>query len=291
MKRTLTSIEGNTQKLDGGAMFGNAPRALWQRWIAPDEQNRIPLACRCLLIREEDPKRYILIETGVGAFFNPEMRARYGIQESNHCLIDNLAAVGVSHEQIDIVLLTHLHFDHAGGLLSAWQEGEAPHLLFPNARILVGEAQWQRANDPHARDRASYVPEVIQALSKCDRLEIIPEGGQSETLGEGYHLYQSNGHTPGQLVPEVMMPNGPVLFPADMIPGSHWVHLPITMGYDRFPEALIDEKRALLSELVKRDARLVFNHDPDVAIGRVTQDDKGRFTAIDCSPSFESLAV
>ena len=289
MKRTLTSIEGNTQKLDGGAMFGNAPRALWQRWISPDEQNRIPLACRCLLIQEENPKRTILIETGVGAFFSPEMRERYGIQEANHCLIDNLSKLGVSHDEIDIVLLTHLHFDHAGGLLSAWKEGEKPTLLFPNATILVGEVQWQRANDPHARDRASYVPEIINALRECDRLEIIPEGTQSDTLGQDYRLYQSDGHTPGQLVPEVMMPTGPVIFPADMIPGSHWVHLPITMGYDRFPEALIDEKRTLLSEWIKRDARLVFNHDPDVAIGRLVQDEKGRFRATECQPEFIAL--
>lgn len=289
MKRTITSIEGNSQKLDGGAMFGNAPRAMWQRWIAPDEQNRIPLSCRTLLVQEENPKRYILIETGVGAFFSPEMKERYGIQESNHCLIDNLAYAGVNQEDIDIVLLTHLHFDHAGGLLSEFREGEVPHLLFPNAKILVGEKQWQRANDPHARDRASYVPEIMNALKNCDRLEIIPEGAQSETLGEGYHLSQSSGHTPGQLVPEVSMPDGPVVFPADVIPGSHWVHLPITMGYDRYPEALIDEKRELLSDLVKRAGRVVFTHDPDVAIGRVVQDERGRFKVEGCLPSFQQL--
>ena len=175
MKRTITSIEGNSQKLDGGAMFGNAPRAMWQRWIAPDEQNRIPLSCRTLLIQEESPKRYILIETGVGAFFSPEMKERYGIQESNHCLIDNLANAGVNQENIDIVLLTHLHFDHAGGLLSEFREGEMPHLLFPNAKILVGEKQWERANDPHARDRASYVPEVMNALNTGRGLSSFPK--------------------------------------------------------------------------------------------------------------------
>jgi glyoxylase-like metal-dependent hydrolase (beta-lactamase superfamily II) len=116
--RSITSIEGNTQKLDGGSMFGNAPRALWQRWIEPDELNRIPLACRAMLVQESNPKRNILVETGVGAFFSPEMKDRYGIQEPEHCLINNLQAAGVSHEEIDIVLLTHLHFDHAGGLLS-----------------------------------------------------------------------------------------------------------------------------------------------------------------------------
>ncbi len=119
--RTLTTLQGNSQKLDGGAMFGNAPKALWQRWMQPDELNRINLGCRALLVQEDG--RNILIETGIGAFFSPQMKERFGVQESHHVLLDSLAAQGLTHEDIDIVLLTHLHFDHAGGLLSAWQEG------------------------------------------------------------------------------------------------------------------------------------------------------------------------
>jgi len=290
MQRLLSSIEGNSQKLDGGAMFGNAPRALWERWIEPDQLNRIPLACRALLVQELDPKRNILIETGVGAFFSPDLKQRFGIQEQEHCLINNLAAAGVSHQDIDIVFLTHLHFDHAGGLLSAWQEGKSPELLFPNARYLVGEVQWQRANDPHARDRASYVPEMIQLLASSGRLEIIPKGEQSQTLGEGWSLYESGGHTPGQLLPIIDMPDGPVMFPADMIPGAPWVHLPITMGYDRFPEGLIDEKRTVLEELTAKAGRLVFTHDPSIAIGQVSQDEKGRFSVTATQARFVKLA-
>lgn len=290
MQRLLSSIEGNSQKLDGGAMFGNAPRALWERWIKPDELNRIPLACRALLVQELEPRRNILIETGVGAFFSPDMKNRFGIQEQEHCLIDNLAAMGVSHEKIDIVFLTHLHFDHAGGLLSAWEEGKAPELLFPNARYLVGEVQWQRANDPHARDRASYIPEMITLLAASGRLEIIPKGEHSKTLGDGWSLYESAGHTPGQLLPIIEMPDGPVMFPGDMIPGAPWVHLPITMGYDRFPEGLIDEKRTVLDSLVAKNARLVFTHDPVIAIGRLTQDEKGRFSVTKTQEKFERLA-
>src|SRR5688500_15847972 len=105
-------------------MFGNAPRAMWQKWIAPDEQNRIPLACRCLLVRERG--RTILFETGIGAFFDPQMRERYGVVEDRHVLLDNLATHGVAPEQVDVVVLSHLHFDHAGGALTAWREGAAP---------------------------------------------------------------------------------------------------------------------------------------------------------------------
>ncbi|HJU26304.1 MAG TPA: MBL fold metallo-hydrolase, partial [Rhodanobacteraceae bacterium] len=128
----LWSLPGNSQKLDGGAMFGNAPRAMWSKWIAPDEQNRIPLACRCLLATGLDGKN-VLFETGIGAFFEPKLRERYGVVEGRHVLLDSLREAGLSHEDIDVVVLSHLHFDHAGGLLAAWEQGKPPRLLFPNA--------------------------------------------------------------------------------------------------------------------------------------------------------------
>jgi len=294
-RRSLTSLNSNSQMLDGGAMFGNAPKAMWQRWCEPDEHNRIRLACRALLVQEyagEQLMRNILIETGVGAFFSPEMKQRFGVQEAHHCLLESLAEQGLGHEDIDVVLLTHLHFDHAGGLLSAWQPNREPHLLFPRATFVVGEQQWQRANDPHARDRASYIPHLIQALAESGRLERVPEGAEfSPTLGEEYSLHPSSGHTPGQLLPLIPMPEGPVLFAGDLIPGVPWVHLPITMGYDRFPEQLIDEKRRMLERLLASHGRLVFTHDPDTAIGRVQRDERGRFSVCETLPAFSGLSA
>jgi glyoxylase-like metal-dependent hydrolase (beta-lactamase superfamily II) len=273
--RTLTTLTGNSQKLDGGAMFGNAPKALWQRWMPADDLNRIDLGCRALLVQEDE--RNILVETGIGAFFSPELKQRFGVQEERHVLLDSLAAVDLSDADIDIVVLTHLHFDHAGGLLAAWQEGQPARLLFPNARFVSGRRQWQRARQPHARDRASYIPELLDLLEASGRLQLIDETESCELLGPDWCLHWSDGHTPGQLLPEVAMPGGPVVFPGDLIPGAPWVHLPITMGYDRFPEGLIEEKEALLADLVARGGRLVFTHDPEVAMGRVTRDEKGRY--------------
>ncbi|SUD38540.1 MBL fold metallo-hydrolase [Ectopseudomonas mendocina] len=273
--RTLTTLTGNSQKLDGGAMFGNAPKALWQRWMPADELNRIDLGCRALLVQEDE--RNILVETGIGAFFSPELKQRFGVQEDRHVLLDSLAAVGLSDADIDIVVLTHLHFDHAGGLLAAWQDGQPARLLFPNARLITGRRQWQRACKPHARDKASYIPELLYLLENSGRLHLIEETEHCELLGTDWRLHWSDGHTPGQLLPEVVMPGGPVVFPGDLIPGAPWVHLPITMGYDRFPEGLIEEKEALLSDLFSRGGRLVFTHDPDVAMGRLTRDEKGRY--------------
>src|SRR5262245_13871411 len=109
-------------------MFGNAPRAVWERWITPDDRNRIPLACRCLLVR--DAGRTILFETGIGAFFAPSLRERYGVVEPHHVLVESLGAIGITPQMIGTVVLSHLHFDHAGGALAAWREGSPPSLVF-----------------------------------------------------------------------------------------------------------------------------------------------------------------
>jgi glyoxylase-like metal-dependent hydrolase (beta-lactamase superfamily II) len=267
----LFSLIGNSQQLDGGAMFGNAPKALWSRWIAPDQQNRIPLACRCLLVKDLDG-RNVLFETGIGAFFEPTLRERYGVVEPQHVLLDSLAAVGLKHEDIDVVVLSHLHFDHAGGLLAAWEAGQPPRLLFPNARFVVGAEHWRRALDPHPRDRASFIPELQLLLQASGRLELV-EGEFSQALGQAVRFSFSDGHTPGLMLAEV----GGVVFCADLIPGRFWVHLPITMGYDRWPEKLVDEKRVFLEDKLARDVRLFFTHDHDCAVAQVTRDERGRF--------------
>jgi len=284
--RSLTSILGNSQRLDGGAMFGNAPKAMWEKWIPPDDRNRIPLACRCLLV-QEGPRR-ILFETGIGAFFEPALRERYGVVESHHVLVESLAAVGVTPAQIDVIVLSHLHFDHAGGALTAYDSGP-PALVFPNAAYVVGEEAWQRALHPHARDRASFIPGLTDLLAATGRVERVT-GETSTTLGAGYRFHRSSGHTPGLLLGEIAMPDGPVVFAADLIPGVAWVHLPITMGYDRYPELLIDEKTALLGDLIERRGRLFFTHDPVIAMGTVAKDAKNRFHVVDVKPAVANLA-
>jgi glyoxylase-like metal-dependent hydrolase (beta-lactamase superfamily II) len=275
----LFSIEGNTQRLDGGAMFGNCPRGVWERWAPPDERHRITLACRSLLVRETSG-RLVLFEAGIGAFFEPRLRDRFGVQENHHLLISSLREIGIAPEAVDIIVISHLHFDHAGGLLTAWAEGKEPELVFSDARYVVGKDAWERAVDPHPRDRASFIAELQPLLQATGRLELV-DGTTSPTLGDAYSFTFSHGHTPGLMLTRIVSPNGPITFVGDLAPGAAWVHLPITMGYDRYPELLVDEKRDTFARIEREHGWVFFTHDPEVSAGRIERDAKGRYHAVD----------
>ena len=269
----LISLIGNSQMLDAGAMFGNAPKALWSRWTEVDELNRMHIACRCLLAKDFNGQN-VLCETGIGAFFEPKLKQRFGVNEESHILLDSLAEHGLTHEDIDIVVLSHLHFDHAGGLLSAWQEGKDSELLFPNAQFLVSTDHWQRAKNPHPRDRASFLPELNKLLVDSKRMHLVT--GNNHELLPGVFFEYTNGHTPGMMHTIIE----DIVFCADLIPGKAWMHVPISMGYDRFPELLIDEKAQFLNSHLKANHRLFFTHDPDYAVANI-EIIKGRFNTKD----------
>ncbi len=271
----LHSIRGNDQRLDGGAMFGNAPRAVWQKWCPPDERGRISLACRAMLIDEGDRK--VLFETGIGTFFEPSLRDRFGVMQTEHVLLSSLAAVGLKHREVDIVVLSHLHFDHAGGLLTTFEQGMPLELLFPNAQFVASKGSVERARHPHARDKASFIPELLPLLEASERFHIV-DAPELALLGPKYHFDFSDGHTPGMLHATVRGSARSAFFAADLIPGVPWVHTPITMGYDRFPERLIDEKTGLLERFVRDGTHVFFTHDFEVACAKVVKEN-GRFRA------------
>lgn len=265
----LWSVLGNSQKLDGGAMFGHAPKALWTRWIEADDANQIPLNCRCLLI--ETAGKRVLLETGIGTFFEPKFKSRYGIAEDDHRLLTSLAAIGHSHEDIDAVVLSHLHFDHAGGLLTGYEEGREPELLFPNAEFIIGETAFRRAENPHPRDQASFIPALQKLLKDSGRLRLVEGDALSPAVScpylpeDVFRFRFSHGHTPGQMHTEVHGNAHTLLFAGDLIPGEAWLNPAIGMGYDRSAELLSDEKRALFAELAAAGTMVFFTHDPSIA--------------------------
>jgi len=280
MSIRVSSIEGNGQFLDGGSMFGNAPRAVWEKWISPDEQGRIPLACRALLV--EIGSKKILLETGIGSFFDPKMAARFGIQNyGRHILLESLKSLGIDQSEIDFVILSHLHFDHAGGLLPTYEEMEKgkKDIVFTNAKFVVGKNAWKRAVEPHFRDKASFIPGLTELLESSGRL-IIVEGKEGFAVDKRITFFESSGHTPGQLHTLVRGENSSVAFAGDLIPGSSWVHLPITMGYDRYPEKLIDEKKEFYETILPKNGWIFFTHDPKWVAAQVQCDEKGKYSPV-----------
>ena len=275
----FSSIEGNGQCLDGGAMFGNVPRALWSRWQNPDSEGRIQLSCRTLLIEAGELK--ILCETGIGAFFEPKLAERYGVQnKDNHELLKNLSAQGITEEEIDYVILSHLHFDHAGGLLPSYlkiRKGKT-NLCFPKARYIVGKKAFDRACQPHLRDRASFIPGLTDKLKQSGRLTIIETNKLSGVLEKNLSFIFTDGHTPGQM--HIVFENETgqkIFFAGDLIPGRAWVHLPITMGYDRWPEKLIEEKQAIYKQAEEENWLIFFTHDKEIACARIRKNKKGHY--------------
>lgn len=286
----ITSLLGNSQFLDGGAMFGNAPRALWTRWCDSDEKGRIKLSCRSMLVELGDRK--ILCEVGIGAYMSPEMKERYGVAEDTHVLLESLKFANLDCSEITDVVLSHLHFDHAGGLLGSYDSGQKDQLLFDNARYYISKESFDRARSPHLRDRASFIPGLVDKLLDSERLSLIDRETTCESgLPKEFSFVFSDGHTPGMMLPVVSGKSATMIFMGDLVPGEPWVHLPITMGYDRFPEGLVNEKKDLYSRFKHLDWIAFFTHDVNIAGGVLGQSSDNRYRVVERFDSFERFEL
>lgn len=277
MQRRVTSINGAPRKLDGGVLFGSTPRRVWSQWLQPDPDNLVELPSRALLVQE--PRRNILVMAG-SEMLLPTLPRTCSCMPPTTGLVSNLAKLGLSENDIDLVVLTHLHAWPSPELLRVMEEGTVLRVLFPRARYLVSAAHWRRALCPHPHDRDRFIPWILRQLEHGGRMELV-EGAVSETLGSDWHLHHSDGYTCGQLLPELNMPGGPLLFAGDLLPTSHWLDLSITSAFDRNPESLIGEKERILDHLVENRGRLFLARDPHQATVKVLRDRQSRYAAYD----------
>jgi glyoxylase-like metal-dependent hydrolase (beta-lactamase superfamily II) len=246
--------------LDGGSMFGSVPKPLWSRTNAPDERNRIRLAMRCLLL--EGHGRRILVDAGLGTKFDAKLREIYRV-EDEPSLETSLTEYGLTTADITDVLLTHLHFDHAGGATMLVDGRLVPRL--PNARYHVQQRNWENAHAPNPRERASYMPENFDPLEQAGVLDRWHGAGEP---WPGIELIPAQGHTRGQQLVRVSGGGQALYYVADLIPLAPHVRIPFVMGYDIAAIETMEEKRALLTRAAAEQAWICLEHDPGTALAR-----------------------
>ncbi|WIE48430.1 MBL fold metallo-hydrolase [Pseudomonas sp. GM17] len=284
---TLSALEGPACLHDGGVVFGGTPRAQWAQWFKPDSDNLVELAGRVLLVQGRG--KNTLVVAGSEALLAPPPLMGHGQERVPRGLLGSLAQVGLGEEDIHAVVLAHLRVGPSAQRLATAQQGSVPRILFPRARYIVCKRQWRRARHPHPGDRASFLPQVLAQLESSNRLDLLDDA-TSDFLGSDWCFHFSDGYTPGQLHPEIAMPGGPVLFAGDLVPARHWLQLPLTTGYDRNPELLIEEKERLLDYAVAKGCRLFFAHDPQIACASVMRDRQSQYVLHGCSPSLSGIA-
>ena len=267
-------VSDGQQLIDGGSFFGLVPRVLWERVIRPDKKHRIPAQMRCLLVQSS--AGLILVDTGQGDKITPEYRTQFGMDSSNRRLESNLSRVGFSPEDIDIVLLTHLHADHCGGntRLSDPTDAESEVVpTFPNARYLVQRLEMAEASFPNERTRAHYFPENWEPLRRTGQLEIV-DGDQA--LAGGVRAVIVPGHTGSMQVLWVEDGGESLLFLGDACSwAAHMDRLAWVPAFDLEPMRSIEGKRNLRRQAEEKNALLVFQHDSQVVTGRLRPGPRG----------------
>ena len=277
-------------RLDGGAMFGVVPRVVWERVCPPDEANRIRLNMNCLYV--ETPTEKILIETGIGEKWTEKQTRIYGIFRAQSLAETLFEKTGCRREEISIVVNTHLHFDHAGGN-TVWK-GETRNAergietedratnpqsaiaQFPNARYFVSASEFEHAENPHDRDRASYLAENWRPLQESGQLELKPDVYE---IVEGLTIENARGHSE-TMQTVCLKSGGETLYGfADLIPTRHHLAPAWIMGYDLYPTETLEFKKRILPRAVKENWLCLFYHDFETPLCRLTEED-GKIKAV-----------
>ena len=264
----IISLETGRFSLDGGAMFGVVPWVFWSKLIPPDERHRIELAARCWLVRGNG--RNILVDDGNGTKWGDKLRDIYKLDFSTGDLLSSLRKAGLGPEDITDVILTHLHFDHAGGSTTVVDGKIVP--TFPNARYYVQQKQWQLSQNPTEKDRGSFMRDDFNPLMEHGVLELVD--GEFEIF-PGIELIVCNGHTNAQQLPKISDGKTTMLFCCDLVPTISHIPWPYVMAYDIRPLVTIDEKKKVFARAYEEGWILFLEHDPSIVAITLKAAEKG----------------
>ena len=256
----LTPLFDAYFRLDGGAMFGVVPKPLWERRAPADERNRIHLTTRPLLVRTGSTR--LLVDAGIGNKMSAKNVDIYAIDRRRD-LAGTLAEAGLRTDEIEVVLASHLHFDHFGGATASDESG-AVRPAFPAARYLVRADEWQDATHPHERNRASYLQDDFVPLQSAGVVDLFD--GDREIL-PGVRVHWTGGHARSHQVIYLESGGRTAVFTADMIPTTAHIDEPWIMGYDLYPMETLAFKRTFIREAIEREYLILFEHDPVIAAG------------------------
>lgn len=262
---TLTPLLDGYIRLDGGAMFGVVPKSLWSKRAAADDRNRITMGMRPLLIR---PARgpLTIVDAGAGDKMDAKSRDIYGLDRTENLDV-TMARAGVRAEDIELVIASHLHFDHAGGFTVRREDGTVVP-RFPNARYVINRGEWEDATHPHERNRASYFAENYQPLLDAGVVDFVD--GEPEIL-PGVRYRRTGGHTRWHQMIVIESAGKTAVFAADLMPTTAHVDVPWIMAYDLYPMETLEFKRGFVREAIEREYLIFFEHDPNVAAGYIRQ--------------------
>jgi glyoxylase-like metal-dependent hydrolase (beta-lactamase superfamily II) len=261
----LTPLLDRHFRLDGGAMFGVVPRTLWEKRNAPDDRNRVTMAMRPLLVRPANGP-LMIVDAGAGEKMEPKLQEIYGFDLSEN-LDASLAGAGVRAEDIQIVLASHLHFDHAGGFTARNASGVVVP-RFPKARYVISRGEWEDATHPHERNRASYFDENYVPLLDAGVVDFVD--GDVEVM-PGVRVRRTGGHTRWHQMITIESAGKTAVFAADLMPTAAHVDVPWIMAYDLYPMETLAFKRAFVQEAIDREYLIFFEHDPHLAAGYIRQ--------------------
>ncbi len=263
----VATVRTGSFAVDGGALFGVVPRPLWGAQVAADAQNRVRLATRSVVAVDAAAGRRILVDDGLGDKWNARRAARWCVEGA--ALDEALGPLGIARGDVTDVVLTHLHFDHAGGTTRRGAGGRL-ELAFPNATYHVQRRAWQWAHGPSEKDAPAFFAEDFELLQHSNRLHLVE--GETELFPE-FELIVSEGHTVAQQLPRIHGGGTHVTFCGDVIPTRAHLKARWAMAYDLYPLTTLEEKRMLLAQALEDDGILVFGHDLEVAACRLGERD------------------